>query len=163
MDEEAVARLIYFFSEQGSRKQNGTNSNTRGTGGSSSSTLVQTLTDNQGKSTPDGDNWNLPVVQEVLSQDYSSLSWEKIAQKCDFRGFLIRNIVQFDIFLKLYLGSAKMTFPFEVVVGRWENRSGQLSMIESALSVSPSIYRFPLTEDEAIDASTVGILLPQPF
>ncbi len=150
LDEEAVARLIYFFSERGTRKQNNENGS-----GSSSSTLVQTLTDNQGAT---GNNWNLSAVQEVISRDYSKMvAWEKVARKCDFGGFVIRDLLHFNVFLSLYrAGAMNNSFPFEVLVSRWENRSGQLSLIESALSVAPSVYHFPLTDEESADASTAG-------
>lgn len=149
LDEEAVARLIYFFSERGTRKKSTGN----GTG-SSSSTLVQTLTDNHSAT---GNQWNLSSVQEVISQDYSNLNWEIVAKKFDFREFIIRDLLHFNVFLGLYRAAANNnTFPFDVLVSRWENPLGQLSLIESALSVSPSFYPFPLNNEESIDASTVG-------
>ncbi len=149
LDEESVARLLYFFSERGTRKQGTENGSV-----SSSSTLVQTLTDNQ---VATGNNWNLSAVQEVISQDYSNLNWETVAKKFDFRGFIIRDLLHFNVLLSLYkVGANNNTFPFEVLVSRWENKSGQLYMIESALSVSPSVYSIPLTDEESIDASTSG-------
>ena len=151
LDERAVAHLIYFFSERGTRKHMNEN------GAGASSTLVQTFTDNHGAT---GNNWNLSAVQEVISQDYANLSWDHVAEGFDFDGFIIRDLVHFNVFLTLYSAAAKKNFPFEVLASRWKNKLGQLSFIKSSLCVSPSVYQFPLTHDENIDASTAGDTSP---
>lgn len=148
LNEEAVAHLIYFFSERGSRKQNIDGRNV-----SASSTLVQTLTDNH---VATGNNWNVAAVQEVISQDYASLNWDQVAKCFDFNGFLVRDTLHFNLLLTLYKAGAKKVYPSEVLVSRWDNRSGQLSIIEQALTVSPIVYPFTLSNEESIDASTAG-------
>jgi len=155
LDEEAVARLIYFFSERGSYKNNDENSK----GASSSSALVGTLTndyDISDRTNNGGSQWNLAVVSEILSQDYGNLDWGVIARKFDFSGFFIRDALHFSLLLNLYQAAARTTFPFDAMVSKWQNRYEQLSLIKISLSVSPSVFSFPASEEEAADAATAG-------
>jgi len=143
LDEEAVARLIYFFSERvGKRREDG------------SAAVLGTLTGDY--DVGDCKEWNLSVVESVIAASFSQLDWEVVAGKFDFEALYVKNTVQFVALLNLFEAGAKKPLPFEAVVSPWDNVSGHLSIIENALAVPPSVYSFPADKEEAADASTAG-------
>ena len=147
LEEKVMARLIYFFSGRGSRKRHG-NGN-KDENGLSASDCINT-------NEFDADGWDLNVVAEVLREDYSSLDYDLVAKYCDFQEFLLTDTFHLGAFLSLYQCLANQSFPLKVICSKWENKSGQLSFLEQALSVKPSVFTFSLGSEEAADASTAG-------
>jgi CCR4-NOT transcription complex subunit 1 len=133
IDELKMARLIHFFSDKGSRQIN------------ESGALANDATG--------GSEWNLDNVSKVLKDDYRHLNYDLVAKQCDFEGFLIRDDKHFRVFLKLYTIIALQPFPGGAVTTRWTNTIGQCSFLAFALTSPPSLFSFPLTEDEQNDAA----------
>jgi len=105
----------------------------------------------------DTEQWNLTVVASVLATDYVDLDWGLVAQQLDFTGMLVATTKGFVTLLTLYAAGAKKPLPFDtMVLSKWDNGSGQLSLIENALSVPPSVYTFRSNDEEALDAATAG-------
>jgi len=146
IDEAAIASIIFFYSERGSKQRLGD--------GADSSAMVGALTNDNDIS--DNNTWDLNIVSQVLSEDYSHLDWRVVAQNFDFPEFMIRDNVHLVAFLSLYKVGAKETMPLAPFVSEWRNQSGQLSFLENVLSVSPNIFQFPVDEAEAADAATVA-------
>jgi CCR4-NOT transcription complex subunit 1 len=143
IDEPAMARLIYFFSERG----------TKGPNSSSNSAALGTLTNDF--DTGDGSDWNLSNVAQVFSEDYATtLIWDEVAMKFDFADFMVRDTLHLRALLNLYKAGARKTLPINAIVRPWGNKSGQLSFFENALAVTPNIFAFPLNEEEEKDAAT---------
>lgn len=136
IDEKAMARLIYFFSERGTT----TREDSRKDGDGSANT------------------WNRSVISEVLSTDYSQLNWAVVADSFDFADFYIRDAAHFLALLQIYKSAAKNNLPDAPFVKEWQYKSGQLSFLANALTMSKSVFTFTLNDDETADASTSGDL-----
>mmetsp|Transcript_25184 Transcript_25184/g.73927 ORF Transcript_25184/g.73927 Transcript_25184/m.73927 type:complete len:2663 (-) Transcript_25184:304-8292(-) len=157
LNEAAMARLLYFFAERGSRKRGKDGGGGGRTAGDISSTLVGTLTNESDQSSADdASKWNLESVSRLLSEDYGRLDWGLVARKLDFADFNIRGNDHFGAFLALYKAGAKVGLPLGPMVSDWRNQGGQLSFLEHALSVPPAIFAFPVNDAEAADAATVA-------
>jgi len=137
LNEDIMARLIHFFSDCGSQSA---------------------LPD--GRISGNHANWNLNVVSEVISTDYSYLDWKLVSQRFDFPGFRIRDKQHFESFLALYHAGAQKQLPHLEILGKWQNQGGQLSFIENLLDVVPSVYSVALDESESHDAATSIINSP---
>ena len=144
MDEQAMARLILFFSERGTNPKPGSS-------GASGSSALGTLTNDF--DIRDGASWNLVNVAQVISEDYSGLNWDEVAVKCDVAEFRIRDVAHFNAFLALYKAGARRMFPIGAIAKPWENRSGQLSFLEVAFTSQPNVFDFALNEEEEKDAA----------
>ena len=152
LNEEAIAYIIFFFSDRGTQKRvkgsNGTNSD------NTSSTMVGTLTNDH--DTSDESQWNLEVVSQVIAKDYAQLDWALVARNFDFPDFHLRDSAHLKAFLHLYQSGAGISLPLKYMSTEWENKSGQLSFFETALTSSPTVYKFSLNEEETADANTAG-------
>jgi len=146
LDEIGIARLIYFFSDK--PKPNG--------GASPEDNVIGSLLSNGSR---DGKGYNLNVVSQVLSEDYGSADWNKVARNWDFPDFSIKNATHFGTLVELYRAGAKGELPLVAFTGEWRNPAGQCSLLEGMFSVPPSVYTCPLNEAESADAATVS----QPF
>lgn len=135
LDETTVARIIYFFSDKSKRPSD---------------------IDAESSKIVDGSSWNLGVVSQVLSADYASLDWTKVATGWDFADFDVRDAEQFRTLLELYRAGSKQDPPLTALTSQWQNPTGQCSLLEAMLSVSPSVYACPLNAEEAADAATAG-------
>lgn len=143
IDEQAIARLLLFFSERG----------TKGGGAASNgnSALLGTLTNDF--DIRDGNSWNLVNVAQVMAEDYGSLNWDEIAVNLDYPEFMIRDTGHLAALLDLYKAGARKSLPLGAIVRQWKNKSGQLSFLENAFAVRASIFNFPLSEEEEKDAA----------
>ena len=137
IDEQKMARLIHFFSDKGTRQVNEGNASAN--------------------EATNGSEWNLDNVSKVLKDDYRHLNYDVVAKQCDFDGFLIRDDKHFRVFLKLYTIVALQPFPGGAVTTRWSNTIGHCSFLAFALSSPPSLFSFPLTEDEQKDAAVATV------
>lgn len=137
IDEQKMARLIHFFSDKGTRPSN------------ESAALANDATG--------GSEWNLDNVSKVLQDDYRHLNYDVVARQFDFEGFLIRDDKHFRVFLKLYTIVAQQPFPGGAVTTRWTNTIGHCSFLAFALTSPPSLFAFPLTEDEQKDAAVAAV------
>jgi CCR4-NOT transcription complex subunit 1 len=148
LSDSALARIIFFFSDKG-----------RDSGGGAlmgvSSALLGSLIPIRGNELS-SDGWNLKAVAEVLEKDYSLRDWNGVAQHWDFPGFLMKDADQFRTLVDLFRAAAKRTPPLVALTSPWRNTAGQLSVIESIVSVSQSVYVCPLSEEEVADASTAA-------
>ena len=163
MNEINMARLIYFFATAAENSSNDL-----------SAALLSSLLPNSNSGGAGASaEWNLQVVAQVIQEDYNSnsskklanLDWTAVAAAFDFPSFVVEKISQFRLLLELFKAGASELPPLEAVVARpWRNTAGQLSLIESILSVPPSIYVFPLGEEELADAQTAppNTTLPNP-
>ena len=97
--------------------------------------------------------WNLPVVAQVLQEDYRHEHWG--ALNFDFPAFALTDTSQFGRLVELFRAGAGRPPPLDLFVGEWKNSSGQLSVLECLLVVPPAVYVVPLTQEEQGDA-TVG-------
>ncbi|KAL7444204.1 hypothetical protein ACHAXM_009321 [Skeletonema potamos] len=113
-------------------------------------------------------DWNLDVVSQVLTDFTSSLSWSLVARSFDFPEFKIRDVRHVEVLLALYTKAAsssssnntKVLLPLDMIVGSdWRNKEGQLSLLRALLFVPPSVYKFPLeeNEDEVKDAAAAAL------
>jgi CCR4-NOT transcription complex subunit 1 len=154
IDEAVVARLIFFFSERGSRnKGNGVPGG--GGGGDISSALVGTLT-NDDRDAGEASDWDLAVAARLLTEDYGRLDWGLVAQRLDFADFFVRDVGHLTALLALYQAGAKAPLPLPAIVAAaWQNQAGQLSIIDALLSVPSGVYSFALDTSEAADAAIV--------
>lgn len=146
LDEAGVARMIYFFSDRASRKSEKS---------SLSSSFLGSLLPGRDNDNSETNGWNLKVVSEVLSIDYASLDWSLVAANWDFADFEMRSTEQFRILIELYRSVALVDPPLAVFTRQWKNPAAQCSLLETLLSVPPSVYRVPLNDAELSDASTV--------
>ena len=148
LKEEEIARLIYFFAAVGARKED--DNSDRG----------------RSRTSPSSPHWNLDVVSQVLTEDIissSSLDWSLVARSFDFAEFKIHDTSHLELLLKLYAkASGGKVLPMdEIVRGDWMNKEGQLTLLRSLLLVPSLVYKFPLTEDEALDAAaTLAVASP---
>jgi hypothetical protein len=155
LKEEEIARLIYFFADVGARqRKDGDNSSNNNNNRSRTSS----------SSSP---HWNLDVVSQVLTEDIitssNSLNWSLVARSFDFAEFKIHDTSNLEMLLKLYAkASGGKILPMDQIVrGDWMNKEGQLTLLRSLLLVPSSVYKFPLTEDEALDAAaTLAVASP---
>ena len=154
LKEEEIARLIYFFAYVGACSNDGDKSS-RGSKGRGSR-----------RTSSSSPHWNLDVVSQVLTEDVSpssSLDWSLVARSFDFAEFKIRDTSHLELLLKLYgKASGGRVLPIDQIVrGDWVNKEGQLTLLRSLLLVPSSMYKFPLTEDETLDAAaTVAVASP---
>ena len=162
LTEAAIARIIYFFSDKSGGADVPSNV--------VSSALLGSLIPgrNNGDGAAGDGNWNLKAVAEVLEQDYGDRDWGAVAKKWDFAGFGIKDVQQFRTMLDLYRAGAKNSPPLGAFASPWRNTLGQLTLIESMMSVPPSVFLCPLNEEELADANTAsppsqasGVLNPQ--
>jgi hypothetical protein len=149
VDEPAVARIIYFFCDKG-----------LDTDGSSptisvSSSLLGSLIPGRSNEIST-DGWKLKSVSDVLEQDYGSIDWNLVAQCWDFPGFSMKDANQFRSLLDLYRSGAKAAPPLSAFTSQWRNTAGQLSIIESIMTVPQNVFTTPLTEEESADAATAA-------
>ena len=147
LEEKAIARLLHFFSERGTRK----NTNESDDSPALVGTLIKNKYDIGGNT-----EWNLNIVSEIISEDFSELNWVKVAQNFDFAGFHVQDSSHLSALLLLYKAGSNSSFPASIVVSIWQNESGQLSFLENLLSVPPNIFSFPVNDAEAADAATVA-------
>jgi CCR4-NOT transcription complex subunit 1 len=152
IDEPALARIIYFFSDK-----EGTAENFGASG--MSNALLGSLLPGRGA---EGSTavWSLRVVAQVLAEDYAGRDWVAVATYWDFPGFILRSPQQFRMLLELYRAGAQRTPPLGAFTTRWRNYVGQVSLIESIMAAPPAVYMCPLNEEELADASTAAADLP---
>ena len=149
VNEAALARIIYFFSDKG-RESDGSS---KPVGVSSS--LFGSLIPGRGNDVS-VDGWKLKSVSTVLEKDYGSMDWIRVAQCWDFSGFVMKDTEQFRSLLDLFRSGAKAAPPLSAFTSQWRNTGGQLSIIESLMAVPQSIFMTPLTEEESADAATAA-------
>ena len=155
MDEQSIARILHFFSERGSKASAGAGSGGAvGMNGNGSSAAVGTLTNDF--DIRDGASWNLQNVAQVISDDYANLNWDQVANHFDFSEFMIQDVGHFGAFLLLYQAGSRKPLPISAIVKPWVNKSGQLSLLENAFAVGPSVFTFALDEEEEKDAATAS-------
>jgi CCR4-NOT transcription complex subunit 1 len=145
--EESLAGIIYFFSDKTNQSEsNGT--------GLSSALLGSIITNRTQEGGSQSNGWNVEIVAQVLSEDYSSSDWSTVASHWDIPSFKLRDTTQFRALLDLYRAGAKRNPPLQAFTSRWRNTSGQLSCIESIIALPPSVYLVQLNEEEQADAAT---------
>ena len=149
LTEAAIARIIYFFSD----KSGGTDAASNVVSSALLGSLIPSSSNDLATGAVDG-KWNLRAVAEVLEQDYANRDWGLVDQKWDFPGFGMKDIHQFRTMLDLYRAGAQNSPPLTSFSGHWRNTMGQLSLIESMMSVPPSVFMCPLSEEELADANT---------
>jgi len=149
VNEAAVARIIYFFSDKGRDTEE--SSSAIGV----STTLLGSLIPGRGNEVS-ADGWKLKSVSDVLEQDYASMDWNLVAQCWDFSGFSMKEANQFLSLLDLYRSGAKAAPPLSAFTSQWRNTAGQLSIIESIMTVPRNVFMTPLTEEELADAATAA-------
>lgn len=149
VNEAALARIIYFFCDKG-RDPEGSSLAV----GESLSLLGSLIPGRGNEASADG--WKLKSVSNVLEQDYASLDWNLVAQCWDFPGFLMKDADQFRCLLDLYRSGAMAAPPLSAFTSQWRNTAGQLSIIESIMTVPQNVFMTPLTEDESSDAATAA-------
>lgn len=149
LNEAAVARIIYFFCDKG-RDSEGSSSAI-----GVSSSLLGSLIPGRG-SDASADGWKIKSVSTVLEQDFASLDWNRVAQCWDFSGFSMKDSDQFRSLLDLYRSGAKAAPPLSAFTSQWRNTAGQLSIIESIMTVPQNVFMTPLTEEESADAATAA-------
>jgi CCR4-NOT transcription complex subunit 1 len=137
--------MIYVFSDRASRKSEKS---------SMSSSFLGSLLPGRDNDSSKTNGWNLKVVSEVLSNDYASIDWSLVASKWDFADFEMRSTEQFRILFDLYRSVARVDPPLTVFTCQWKNPVAQCSLLETLLSVPPSVYRVPLNDAELADAAT---------
>lgn len=145
MNENALASLIYFFSDKSENSTGGA-----GTSGLSSALLGSILSGRGQEGIFDG--WNLKSVAQVLGEDYSDRDWTLVAQSWDFPSFRMKDVNQFRTLLDLYRAGANSTPPLSAFTAGWLNAEGQLSVLECITAVPPAIFMVPLNEEELADA-----------
>jgi len=149
VNEAALARIIFFFSDKG-RDSDGLPSGA----GVSSSLLGSLLPGRLNEASSDG--WNLKSVSNVLEQDYASRDWNSVAQNWDFPRFAMKDADQFRILLDLYRSGARQPPPLSAFTSQWRNTTGQLSLIECVMTVPQSVFMTPLNDEESADAATAA-------
>jgi CCR4-NOT transcription complex subunit 1 len=149
VNEAALARIIYFFSDKG-RESDGSSKPV-----GISSSLFGSLIPGRGNDVS-VDGWKLKSVSTVLEKDYGSVNWNGVAQCWDFSGFVMKDTEQFRSLLDLFRSGAKAAPPLSAFTSQWRNTGGQLSIIESLIAVPQSIFMTPLTEEESADAATAA-------
>lgn len=143
-NEAGIASLIYFFSD----KSNQSSSSVIGL----SSALLGSIV--PGRGLDSSQNWNLEVVAQILSEDYSGFDWSVIAMHFDSPYFSMKDTMQFRILLDLYRAGANSPLPLSVLARSWRNAAGQLSVLEALSATPPSAYVVLLNDDELADAAT---------
>jgi len=143
IDEEVMARLVYFFSERGTKA---------GGNPASNNTAVGSLTNDF--DIGEGADWNLANIAQVFSEDYYSLNWDQVSLQFDFPDFMIRDHLHLQAFLGLFKTGSKKPLLAYPMMTPWANKSGQLSFLENAFVVPDKIFSFSLNEEEEMDAST---------
>jgi len=156
LDESAMARLIIFFAERGTRKRpkDGGDSSAIESNGISS-VLVGALTNDNNLSQGEGGRWDLGVVNQVIAEDYASLDWTIVARSFDFPGLVILDGEHLMAILRLFRNGAKYDLPLAPIVSNWENHSSQVALLENLLFTPPSVYSFQVNDAEAEDAATI--------
>ena len=147
LNESALARIIYFFSDKGRKPD-------RSLMGVSSALLGSLIPGRGNEVSSDG--WNLNAVSQVLEEDYASRDWIAVAAYWDFPGFVMKDADQFRTLTELYRAGSKRIPPLAAFTAQWRNTAGQLSAIESIMTVSQNVYVCPLNEDELADAGTAA-------
>jgi CCR4-NOT transcription complex subunit 1 len=150
VNEAALARIIFFFCDKGKDSEGSSSA----IGGVSSSLLGSLIPGRGNDASADG--WKIKSVSTVLEQDYGSMDWNLVAQYWDFPGFLMKDADQFRSLLDLYKSGAKAAPPLSAFTSQWRNTAGQLSIIESIMSVPQTVFTTPLTEEESADAATAA-------
>ena len=143
-NEAAIASLIYFFSDKNKQSP----SSVIGL----SSALLGSIV--PGRGLDSSQSWNLEVVAQVLSEDYSGFDWSVIAMHFDTPYFSVKDTMQFRILLDLFRAGASSSLPLSALTRTWRNSTGQLSALEALSATPPSAYMVPLNEDELADAAT---------
>ena len=151
VDEAALARIIFFLSDKGRESDGSSTSSLVGV----SSALLGSLIPGRGM---DGatDGWNLKSVAQVFEEDFANRDWIAVATGWDFPGFALKDTEQFRTLVELYRAGAKRIPPLAAFTSTWRNQAGQLSVLESMVAVSQSIYVCPLNEDERADLAAAG-------
>lgn len=145
LKEPGIAGLIVFFSDKD--KQSSTE-----VVGLSSSLLGSFV---PGRGIDSNHSWNLEVVAQVLSEDYSvSVDWPLVAVHWDTPYFSMKDATQFRVLLDLYRAGAKNTPPLSALTMPWRNATSQLSALEAMVAVSPTVFTVPLDDEEMADAET---------
>lgn len=142
-NEASIASLIYFLSD----KINQTSSSVIGL----SSALLGGIVPGRGLDA--SQNWNLEVVAQILSEDFSGYDWSVVAMHFDTPYFAMKDTMQFRILLDLYRAGANSPLPLTALARSWRNSAGQLSALEALSTTPPSAYTVPLNEDELADAA----------
>ncbi|KAL7487906.1 hypothetical protein ACHAW6_013484 [Cyclotella cf. meneghiniana] len=152
LKEEAVARLLHFFSAVASSP--GT-SRQQALSGAFVGVL---LNDNDWtKDPPSLGDWNLEAVSQVLVADYSHLNWNTVARSLDFSEFKIRDARHVELLLALYRASSgnQSSLPLDPITVEWANHLGQLTLLENLLAMPSRVYVFAVDEEEEKDAAPV--------
>ena len=148
IDEAALARIIFFLSDKG-READGSASSSLG---GVSSALLGSLIPGRGDGAA-GDGWNLKSAAQVFEEDFANRDWIAVATGWDFPGFALKDADQFRTLVDLYSAGAKSIPPLAAFTSQWRNQAGQLSVLESMVAVSKSVFLCPLNEDEQADAA----------
>jgi CCR4-NOT transcription complex subunit 1 len=155
LTEASLAAVIYFFSDKTAAPDQGD---------SLSSTLLGSIL--QGRSSAGGGDgsgnsgWNLKAVAQVLSEDYASRDWLTVARSWDFPSFVMKDANQFRTLLDLYRAGTNNTPSLSAFTAQWRNSAGQLSVFESIIVSTPSVFMVPLNDEELADAATAPPLGP---
>jgi CCR4-NOT transcription complex subunit 1 len=145
LTEAGIANLVYFFSDKD--KQHASE-----VVGLSSALLGSIV---PGRGLDSNNSWNLDVVAQVLSDDYSGVvDWSMVAVHWDTPYFQMKDTAQFRALLDLFRAGAKSTPPLSAFTRPWRNSASQLSALEAMMAVPPAAFMVPLNEEELADAAT---------
>lgn len=89
--------------------------------------------------------WNLDVMAGVISTDYPSLDWNRVALELDQPRLFIANQQALSNLITLYERAASVPFPLRVLLRPWTHKVGQLSFIHQAIAAPPSLLTFSST------------------
>jgi len=171
--EPAVARLIHFFAAVGTKPGNGSSNNNGNANANEkeqqqqnalSAAFVGAYLNNPDFHKDSSGNigeWNLEVISQILSTDFSHLNWPMVGRSFDFPEFKIRDGRHLEVLLALYRAGASSAqnqqLPLDAITVEWTNRVGQLSLLEHLLACPPNVYSFSVDNEEAADANTVVV------
>lgn len=146
LTEAGIASLVYFFSDK--EKQH--SSEVVGLSAALLGSIVP------GRGLDSNNNWNLEVVAQVLSEDYSgaSIDWAMVTVHWDAPYFHMKDAAQFRTLVDLFRAGAQNTPPLSAFTRSWRNSAAQLSVVEAMMAVPPAVYMVPLNEEELADAAT---------
>lgn len=150
IDEEALAGLVYFFSDKWNQSDNN--------GAGLSSALLGSMVVNRG---PEGglpmNSWNVEVVAQILNDDYSNRDWTSVTIYWDTSRFKITDSAHFRGLIDLFRAGANRVPHVGAFTGSWRNTTSQLSCLESMISVPPNVFTIPLNDEELADAATASL------
>lgn len=158
--EPAVARLIHFFAAVGTKPSSNNNANEKEQQQLLSAAFVGAYLNNPDfhKESVHSGEWNLEVVSQILSTDFTHLNWPLVGRSFDFTEFKIRDGRHLEVLLGLYrAGAQNQQLPLDAITVEWTNRGGQLSLLEHLLACPPNVYSFSVDNEESADANTVVV------